>query len=93
MRHDETWKLETEPRQDIQVSRVSHCKTETRKTMRQDTHLETPSLCIFPSLMLQLSLGYGLQVAKNVVRGFLIYVLFLRFNFFYFANVIYLKTL
>jgi len=23
MRHDETWKLETEPRQDIQVSRLS----------------------------------------------------------------------
>jgi len=37
---------------------------------RQDTHLETPSLCIFPSLMLQLSLGYGKKLQKTLYAVF-----------------------
>jgi len=36
MRHDETWKLETEPRQDIQVSRHSQEKPCIETVSKQD---------------------------------------------------------
>jgi len=44
MRHDETWKLETEPRQDVQVSRLSQDRDMKNHVSGQDTCLETPSL-------------------------------------------------
>ena len=50
LRHDETWKCETEPRQDIQVSTL-WTKTETRRTMSWwDTlcHCYVPCLTRWP---------------------------------------------
>ena len=50
MRHDKTWKLETEPRQDIQVSRLSQERDVKNHVSRQSRQkrvsacLETPSL-------------------------------------------------
>jgi len=44
MRHDETWKLETERRQHIQVSRLSQERDMKNHVSRQDTCLETPLL-------------------------------------------------
>jgi len=48
MRHDETWKLEAEPRQVIQVSRLRQNRDAKNhyleKVSRQDKCLDTPSL-------------------------------------------------
>jgi len=44
MRHDETWKLETEPRQNIQVTRLSQDRYMRNHFSRQVTWLQTPWL-------------------------------------------------
>jgi len=61
MGHDGTWKLETEPRQDIQMSRLSQDRDMKKHVCintvsRQDTCLETPSMVLVQQFFLILVL-------------------------------------